>query len=161
MFTSRIAAGNQDRRDWIPAVKGTRSIKFSNGLTMAHDDDSRACEAFVRSTDVPAEFSADGVTIKATGLSAKAVLAILGAGKKANNSRLISRGPLKTTSQPLYFDNGFHVSHSDASRACANFVKQVDAGKLDIGMVAQFSSDHACSAGISKNAKKTLALLRG
>jgi len=156
---------------WLPKQAGHTGLKFSNGLEMAHDEASRACDHYVKNHRHMAEYVATpevnrtidsktgkyvytpkpAVTIKTDELSDKSILNVMGA----------KNHPVTKSGQPLHFDNGTSVSHSDASRACADFVRKVEAGKKNIpGLTAEFTGINGEKlTGIQKPGKKIQKLL--
>ena len=160
----------QDRDQWLPTQAGHTALTFSNGLKMAHNDASRACEAFVkggRAEGLRATYESDPVPVRvgvdtdnniiyetpapvvATGdfLSWKpaALLEVLtGTGK----------APARGSGQPLKFSNGTAVTHSDESRAHQAYQNAVAAGRKKVpGLKAEFSGDGWKLEGIQKPAK--------
>jgi hypothetical protein len=154
MFTTRISLPKEDydqeRNQWLPRQTGNTGLKFSNGLEVAHNVASRACAAYADANPQEATYTAEGVSIRATGLSDTAVRAILtGKGK-----------PAPTKGQPIKFGQGKAVSHSDESRACQDYYNKVVAGKIEVtGLTATFSNGDTRIEGIQRSAKKVVARL--
>lgn len=119
----------ETRPQWLPRQAGHTGLKFTNGLEMSHNAASKAAKAY--DCPVAAVFEADGVQIKTDGsFSEKAIRTILTA----------KSSPYRATGQPLKFSNGTAVSHSDESRACADFANKVDKGRIIVkGLKAEFT----------------------
>lgn len=173
MFDSRIplpsnpdeaAIQAETKARWLPRAAGHCGLKFSNGLEMAHNEASRALDAYADDRPLRAEYVAhDGAKIVTDEcLDPKTIRKFLANPKPKKAAWWLLRGPLPSSPGQggLRFSNGFTVSHSDESRALAKYARDVETGKIDINMTAVFTGPNGAKVdGIQAKPAKTLRLL--